>query len=460
MAVERLGLANPLSGVTATIGTATTTSVASVIAANKGTSPAVVTIYVVPSGSGGSETERVYLGSNIQLGVGQVFETFRFALETGDSVLAVSNSSNVSYSLTVVYETEGRSNIVYSATAPGYPNVGDIWIDSDDGAAYFYTPQGFQSLAYIGLGPVGPEGPVGPVGPVGPTGAQGPQGIGLEIKGTFASLQLLEAAHPVGIAGDAWIVGTDLYVWSVVGEEYINTGPIVGPAGPTGATGPQGPQGETGPAGPEGPIGPSGGPVGPAGPQGETGPTGPEGPVSPTGPQGIQGDTGATGPEQHVTISSSAPASPAVGEMWFDSNTAQTYIYYDSQWVEIGTVGGGARVLSSSTIPTSPLTGQMWFDVDTAQTFIYYDSQWIEIGASAMAASVSESAPSNPISGQIWYESDTGYAFVYYNGNWVQFGASSTELGYLNGVTSSIQTQLDTKATTGKAIAMAIVFGG
>ena len=102
----------------------------------------------------------------------------------------------------------------------------------------------------------------------------------------------------------------------------------------------------------------------------------------------------------------------------------------------------------------------MWFDVDTAQTFIYYDSQWIEIGASAMAASVSESAPSNPISGQIWYESDTGYAFVYYNGNWVQFGASSTELGYLNGVTSSIQTQLDTKATTGKAIAMAIVFGG
>lgn len=37
---------------------------------------------------------------------------------------------------------------------------------------------------------------------------------------------------------------------------------------------------------------------------------------------------------------------------------------------------------------------------------------------------------------------------------------SSTELGYLNGVTSAIQTQLDAKASTGKAIAMAIVFGG
>jgi hypothetical protein len=37
---------------------------------------------------------------------------------------------------------------------------------------------------------------------------------------------------------------------------------------------------------------------------------------------------------------------------------------------------------------------------------------------------------------------------------------SDTEIGYLDGVTSSIQTQLDTKASTGKAIAMAIVFGG
>jgi hypothetical protein len=37
--------------------------------------------------------------------------------------------------------------------------------------------------------------------------------------------------------------------------------------------------------------------------------------------------------------------------------------------------------------------------------------------------------------------------------------ASATELNYTDGVTSAIQTQLNTKATTGKAIAMAIVFG-
>jgi hypothetical protein len=37
--------------------------------------------------------------------------------------------------------------------------------------------------------------------------------------------------------------------------------------------------------------------------------------------------------------------------------------------------------------------------------------------------------------------------------------ATTTELNYVDGVTSAIQPQLDAAATTGKAIAMAIVFG-
>ena len=37
--------------------------------------------------------------------------------------------------------------------------------------------------------------------------------------------------------------------------------------------------------------------------------------------------------------------------------------------------------------------------------------------------------------------------------------ATAAELNYSDGGTSAIQTQMDTKATTGKAIAMAIVFG-
>ena len=45
------------------------------------------------------------------------------------------------------------------------------------------------------------------------------------------------------------------------------------------------------------------------------------------------------------------------------------------------------------------------------------------------------------------------------NGDVSVSAVTSTEIGYLDGVTSSIQTQLDSGASVGKAIAMAIVFG-
>jgi hypothetical protein len=223
-----------------------------------------------------------------------------------------------------------------------------------------------------------------------------------------------------------------------------------------------------------------------------------------------------------ASISDTAPASPTAGQIWFQSTNGKTFVYYDSQWIEVGGVGTGARMVSSSSAPASPLEGSMWFDTDTAQTFVYYDSQWIEIGASGVTASVQDSAPADPVSGQIWFNSLTGGTYVYYGTNWIEVGASpfsalvntinakgdllvgtadntigglgvgsanqvltvdsstatglkwstptvyqavvanvsDTEIGYLDGVTSAIQTQLNTKASTGKAVAMALVFGG
>jgi len=42
-----------------------------------------------------------------------------------------------------------------------------------------------------------------------------------------------------------------------------------------------------------------------------------------------------------VSISPSAPASPAAGDLWYESDTGRTYIYYDNYWVEIGAVSNG-----------------------------------------------------------------------------------------------------------------------
>lgn len=44
----------------------------------------------------------------------------------------------------------------------------------------------------------------------------------------------------------------------------------------------------------------------------------------------IPGEGGAS-----VTIDTVAPTAPEVGDLWFDSSTGKTYVYYSSSWVEI-----------------------------------------------------------------------------------------------------------------------------
>ena len=60
-----------------------------------------------------------------------------------------------------------------------------------------------------------------------------------------------------------------------------------------------------------------------------------------------------------------------------------------------------------------------------------------------------------------WTETDTLLGAVSATEIAILDGATVTtaELNYMDGVTSNVQTQLNAAATTGKAIAMAIVFG-
>ena len=62
------------------------------------------------------------------------------------------------------------------------------------------------------------------------------------------------------------------------------------------------------------------------------------GPTGPTGSQGVTGPTGSTGPTGpegvFATSSATPPATPNIGDAWFNSETGQIYVYYDSFWVE------------------------------------------------------------------------------------------------------------------------------
>ena len=104
---------------------------------------------------------------------------------------------------------------------------------------------------------------------------------------------------------------------------------------------------------------------------------------------------------------------------WNESSDKWQFTNDGTNYTDFG--AGGAT--NSLTAPVSPAAGALWFKTDTAQTFVYYDSYWVEVGASGMAAMVSDTAPSSPIAGQIWFNSLNGGTYVYYSSAWTEIGA-------------------------------------
>ena len=179
-------------------------------------------------------------------------------------------------------------------------------------------------------------------------------------------------------------------------------------------------------------------------------------------------------------VDPTAPTSPLEGQLWFKSDTAQTFAYYDSFWVEVGAAGMSA--IAADTAPASPVTGQLWFNSSTGGTYVYFDSSWIEIGAVAantvfnivdakgdILVGTADNvlarqavgtdgqllqANSAETTGLQWFTptyapsaSPTFTGTVVLPSTTSIGTVDSTEIGYLDGVTSAIQTQLNARAT-------------
>jgi hypothetical protein len=103
-----------------------------------------------------------------------------------------------------------------------------------------------------------------------------------------------------------------------------------------------------------------------------------------------------------VKISVTAPASPKLGDVWFNSDEGRAYIFYDSFWIDLnpGIAGPAGKFTVSDTPPTTPApqSGDGWFNSDTARLFIRYDNFWIEatsnyIGPVGPSGVISVTAP-------------------------------------------------------------------
>jgi len=142
------------------------------------------------------------------------------------------------------------------------------------------------------------------------------------------------------------------------------------------------------------------------------------------------------------TVSPNIPASAGNGDVWFNSETARSYIYYvdsdTAQWVEIGGTEGTQGILPSlGEAPDVDVTG-----LSDGDTLVYdsSSSKWIP-GEAGGKFTVSDTAPAGAENGDTWFKSDDGKTYIYYvdedGGQWVEIASNTTgylDIGQLNDV--------------------------
>jgi hypothetical protein len=144
-------------------------------------------------------------------------------------------------------------------------------------------------------------------------------------------------------------------------------------------------------------------------------------------------------------------AAPADGQalIW---NTSQ------SNWAPANVAAGGSSVSVSDTAPSSPSNGDQWFNSADGSMYIYYadgsSNQWVSVsGPAGSSVSVGTTPPTGAANGDQWFNSDSATLYVYYA------DGSSSQWVAVSGPAGPQGPASENSVTTGKAIAMSIVFG-
>ena len=307
-----------------------------------------------------------------------------------------------------------RFDVIVSDTKPPDPPItdirqpGKIWIDDGTFQIHYWEP---AAKAWVNLASTGPQGPSGTIAvgtttqlphdqppTVGNTGTSQAAIFNFGIPKGKPQSVIVSATVPTDnygvplVAGDLWFNTSkvQLYAWYDDGssKQWVSISQV-GPKGDPGIQGAQGTQGIQGVQGPAGPTGAASTVPGPQGPTGLTGPKGADSTVA--GPAGAKGDKGDKGDTKVVIVQATPPATPVVGDLWFNSNNLQLYAWYDDgtskQWVSISQVGPkgdpGSKLTMSTTPPTTPVAGDLWFNTNRSHLYAFYNdgssSQWVSV---------------------------------------------------------------------------------
>ena len=173
MPILRLGLANPAANEDTLIYNATANYLVSVVVANKAinaTPLTKVSIWVVPANATIS-AQYAYIASNLLISVGQSFETFRFAVNSGDTIYVRTSVASTSFSVNGVAQEDsalpaniaqtftnkvirGRNNTLYvdkgtTAERSGSAEIGYIRFNTETDRLEVNTSTGWRTIGVV-----------------------------------------------------------------------------------------------------------------------------------------------------------------------------------------------------------------------------------------------------------------------------------------------------------------------
>lgn len=171
----------------------------------------------------------------------------------------------------------------------------------------------------------------------------------------------------------------------------------------------------------------------------------------------------------------SDPGSATNGDLYFNTSSNKVRYYTQNTWQDLGAAAGGATVEVSTTIPATATEGKLWYDNDDAHLYVYDGTYWVEVsigpvgpvGPTGATGATGATGPQGPqgIQGIQGATGATGagvasggttgqYLVKSSNNNyettWSTLPAASltsTDISYLTGATSNLQTQINTLST-------------
>jgi hypothetical protein len=132
MAISRLAVSNPTSNADILFYTGLRTILSSVIATNKSSNDAYVKIWIVPIGMDAEPANHTFIAFNTKVNPNDSLETFRFPVLAGDKVYIRSTTSDLSFALSGIDDT----NIAGTELADLQASIAAAQLQADKALVY------------------------------------------------------------------------------------------------------------------------------------------------------------------------------------------------------------------------------------------------------------------------------------------------------------------------------------